>query len=117
MDDEMTRMIQIAIKGITITDETLDMDVIHEVGPSGSYITHDHTLSAMRSQSHARLFDRRSRDTWMENTGGQPIRERAYKAAVDILNNHKPMPLPEGAPETMQEIVEEFENELKKNKK
>ncbi len=117
MDDEMIRMIQIAIKGITITDETLDMDVIHEVGPGGSYITHDHTLSAMRSQSQARLFDRRSRDVWMEHTGGQPIRERAYEAAIDILNNHKPIPLPEGTPETMREIVEEFENELKKNKK
>ena len=117
MDAEMIRMIQIAIKGITITDETLDMDVIHEVGPGGSYITHDHTLSAMRSQSHARLFDRRSRDVWMEHTGGQPIRERAYEAAIDILKNHNPIPLPQGAPETMREIVEEFEKELKMDKK
>lgn len=117
MDAEMIRMIQIAIKGITITDETLDMDVIHEVGPGGSYITHDHTLSAMRSQSHARLFDRRSRDVWMEHTGGQPIRERAYEAAISILKNHNPIPLPQGIPETMREIVEEFEKELKTDKK
>jgi trimethylamine--corrinoid protein Co-methyltransferase len=112
MDAEMIRMIQIAIKGITITDETLDMDVIHEVGPGASYINHDHTLSAMRSQSQTRLFDRRSRDGWMERTGGQPIRERAYEAAIDIIKNYKTILLPEGASGTMREIVEEFEKEL-----
>jgi len=53
----------------------------------------------------------------MDNTGGQPIRERAYEAAIDILKNHNPIPLPQGAPETMREIVEEFEKELKMDKK
>ena len=36
MDAEMIRMIQIAIKGIELTDEKLAMDVIHEVGPGGA---------------------------------------------------------------------------------
>jgi hypothetical protein len=45
------------------------------------------------------------------------MRERAYEAAIDIIQNYKPYPLPEGAPETMDEIVREFEKELGIDKK
>jgi hypothetical protein len=38
--------------------------------------------------------------------------ERAYEAAIDIIQNHKPYPLPEAALDTMDEIVKEFEKEL-----
>jgi trimethylamine--corrinoid protein Co-methyltransferase len=117
MDAEMIRMIQIAIKGLEITDEKLAMDVIHEVGHAGAYITHDHSLLSMRSQSRAKLFDRRSRTDWMEVTEGKSIVERAYQTAIDILQNHSPHPLPNGAPEKMSKIVKEFEKELKSDKK
>jgi trimethylamine--corrinoid protein Co-methyltransferase len=112
MDAEMIRMIQVAIAGIEISDEKLAMDVIHEVGPGGAYIAHEHSLGSMRSQSQSKLFDRRSRGDWMEITNGASMRDRAYEAAVDIIQNHQPYPLPEGAPETMDEIVKEFEKEL-----
>ncbi|MCP4693614.1 MAG: Trimethylamine methyltransferase MttB, partial [Desulfobacterales bacterium] len=116
MDAEMLKMVHIAIKGISITDETLAMDVIHEVGPGGAFISHDRTLHDMRSQSEARLFDRRVRGDWMELTGGKPMLERAYSAAIDIIKNHEPRPLPKGASEEMRRIVKEFEAELRKGK-
>jgi len=113
MDAEMIRMIQIAIKGIELTDEKLAMDVIHEVGPGGAYIAHEHSLLSMRSQSQAKLFDRRSRSDWLEATEGKSIVARAYETAIDILENHHPHPLPDDAPKAMSKIVKEFEKELK----
>jgi len=113
MDAEMIRMIQIAIKGIELTDEKLAMDVIHEVGPGGAYISHEHSLRSMRSQSQTKLFDRRSRGDWMEATEGKSIVEKAYETAIDILENHQPRPLPNGASKEMSKIVKEFEKELK----
>jgi len=112
MDAEMIRMIQVAIRGIEISDDKLAMDVIHEVGPGGAYITHEHSLRSMRSQSQSKLFDRRSRDDWLEVTNGASMHERAYEASIDIIQNHQPYPLPQGASETMDEIVKEFEKEL-----
>lgn len=112
MDAEMIRMIQIAIKGIEITDDKLAMDVIHEVGHGGAYISHEHSLRSMRSQSQSKLFDRRSRQDWMELTDGASMHERAYEAAIGIIQNHQPYPLPAGAPQTMDKIVKEFEKEL-----
>jgi trimethylamine---corrinoid protein Co-methyltransferase len=116
MDAEMIRMIQIAIGGVAVNDETLAMDVIHEVGPGGTYITHEHNLRSMRSQSRANLFDRRSREDWMDMTQGKSVRERAYAKAIDILENHEPYPLPGDSAETMREIVTEYKSELEKNK-
>jgi len=87
MDAEMIRMIQVAIGGIEISDDKLAMDVIHEVGPGGAYISHEHSLRSMRSQSRSKLFDRRSRADWMEITKGASMLERAYEAAIDIIQN------------------------------
>ena len=93
------------------------MDVIHEVGPGGAYITHEHSLRSMRSQSQTKLFDRRSRSDWMELTQGQELRDQAYETAMDILQNHQACALPNGASESISEIVNEFEKELKKGGK
>jgi len=114
MDAEMIRMIQSAIKGVEISDEKLAMDVIHEVGHGGAYITHEHSLRSMRSQSQTKLFDRRSRNDWMEVTQGKSMPERAYETAIEILQNHQPSPLPPGASEAMNEIIKEFEKEIAK---
>ncbi len=116
LDAEMIRMVQIAVKGISINDETLAIDVIHEVGPGGAFITHEHSFGAMKGQSQSKLFDRRSREDWMEMTGGEGIVERAYETAVDIIQNHKPSALPEGASQDMRKMIQEFEKETKKNK-
>ncbi len=116
-DAEMIRMIQIALGGVVVNDETLSIDVIHEVGPGGAYISHEQNLRYMRSQSQANLFDRRSRNDWMEMTKGKSVRNRAYEKAIDILENHEPYALPGNAPETMKEIIDEYEKELRKDKK
>jgi trimethylamine--corrinoid protein Co-methyltransferase len=117
LDAEMIRMIQIAIRGIEINDEKLAMDVIHEVGHGGAYITHEHSLRSMRSQSQTKLFDRRSRSDWTEKSQGKELRNQAYENAVEILQNHQPQALPNGAAEAMDNMVNEFEKEVKKGGK
>ena len=66
----------------------------------------------MRSKTQSKLYDRRSRGDWIEITNGASMRERAYGAAIDIIQNHRPYTLTEGVPEAMDEIVKEFEKEL-----
>jgi trimethylamine--corrinoid protein Co-methyltransferase len=116
MDAEMIRMIQVAMGGIEISDDKLAMDVIHEVGPGGAYISHEHSLRTMRSQSRSMLFDRRTRGDWFELTGGASMHERAYAAANDIIQNHAPYQLPAGAPDMMDQIVRDFEKEIEISK-
>jgi len=111
MDIEAIKSIKKIINGVEISDETLALNVIHQVGPGGEYLTHEHTFQYMREQSQPKLFDRRSRDAW-QKSGSKDLTERAYEQAVHIINNHQPIPLPNGSIEKMKEIIRSFEEEL-----
>ena len=111
MDNEFARMIKHAIQGIPVNDETLAVDVIKEVGPFKDFLSHKHTLRHMRSQSQPVLIDRRRRSKW-EQAGGTDIYQRATEKAREILETHKPEPLPDSVLSTLRSIVEETEDEL-----
>jgi trimethylamine--corrinoid protein Co-methyltransferase len=110
IDNEIARMVNKVIEGISVTDETLAVDVIKEVGSSGQFITQEHTYKHFKEQSQSKLIDRRMREAWLDN-GGKDLTTRAYEEAIHILETHKPDPLPEGVPEKLREIVEEAERE------
>lgn len=111
MDNEMFKMIKRAIMGIPVTDENIALEIIHEVGPGGHFVGHQHTFDHFRKvQSQSKLIDRRNRASWLEE-GGTSMTERAYEEANSIINSHKPEALPEGAVKKIREIVEESEEE------
>lgn len=112
MDNDMAKMIKKSVEGIDVNDATLAVDVIRQVGAAGEFITHEHTFKHMKTeQSQPDLIDRRMRDAWQE-LGGKDFTERAYEKAVDILENHKPDPLPDGVPEQIRSIVAGAEEEF-----
>jgi len=97
------------VGGIEISDESMALDLIHEVGPGGTFLTHRHTFDRVRTQSSAILFDRRSRGSWLSATGGRDLTERAYEKSLQILAGHQTLALPEGAGETIDGLLAEFE--------
>ena len=48
MDAEFARMVKFCVPGIPVTDETLSVDVIAEVGPFSDFLSHDDTFKGMR---------------------------------------------------------------------
>ncbi len=116
MDNEFARMIKQVVQGIAVNDETLAVDVMHEIGVGKNFLSHDHTFKHMRSQSQPKLIDRRTREDW-EAGGRTDIYQRALEEARYILENHKPEPLPENVLTTIRSIVEESEAELGVGKK
>jgi len=111
MDNEFAGMIKLCVGGIPVSDETLALDVIGEVGPFGHFLSHDHTMTHMREQSQPTLIDRRVREDWAES-GSTSIQDRAMAKARDILETHQPDPLPDGAAEGMAAIIRDAEREL-----
>ena len=112
MDNEMAGMVKHVVRGIPVTDETLAVDVIHEIGPFGDFISHDHTRRHMKAiQSQPKLIDRRRRDLWLQ-LGGTDLAQRAKEEAKYILKTHKPDPLPPGVTSTLRSIVQSTEEEL-----
>lgn len=113
MDHECMGNIRRIVEGVIVDDENLALDIITEVGPDQSYLTHEHTFERMRTQSKAEIFNRKSRDTWLEADNGKTAAEVATKKAKEIIESHQPSPLPHGAEQTMNEMVAEFESQLR----
>jgi len=111
LDDEIVRMIKHLRQGIEVNPETLSVEMIDEIGPFGEFLSHDTTLSKMKSLSQTHLFDRNNREDW-ENNGKPNSYAKALSRAIEILETHQPEPLPDGAAERIRSIVEEAEKEV-----
>lgn len=111
MDSEMARSLTKVVAGIDTSPEKLALEVIRQVGPAGEFLTHEHTFRHMRSQSTTENFDRKKRQAWL-TAGGKDLTEKSYEKARSILANHKPLPLPTGAADTMADIIAQYEKEL-----
>lgn len=111
LDCEFARMIKHTVRGFRVTDDTLALDVIEEIGPGGHYLMHEHTLKGMRSQSRPELIDRKERGAW-EKAGATNAYERAVAKARWILENHTPDPLSDEILANIRAIVDETEREM-----
>ena len=110
MDAEFARMVKYCVPGIPVTDETLSVDVIAEVGPFSDFLSHDDTYKGMRGQSQSKFIDRRVREEWAA-AGSTTMYERALAEARRILETHVPEPLPEEVAAKLKSIIEAAENE------
>ncbi|MEJ2210999.1 MAG: trimethylamine methyltransferase family protein [Anaerolineae bacterium] len=94
-----------ATRGVAVDDETLALDVVEELGPTGDYLTHPHTLRHFKEPFYSGLADKATYAQWLER-GGTTMEERAAKQVDKILAKHEPEPLPEDAQRGIREIVE-----------
>jgi trimethylamine--corrinoid protein Co-methyltransferase len=111
MDDEFVRMIRHTLGGFEIDDECLAVPVIREIGAGGHFLSHPHTLRHMRSQSQPQLIDRRRMESWRA-AGAEDIYRRACRRAREIIEGHRPAPLPDSVRGELRSIIEETEAEL-----
>ncbi len=90
IDEEMmSRVIRIC-EGVDTSDSEMSLDVMKEVGPGGSYLSHPDTFKRCRRQWLPTVSCWSSYDEW-ETTGKQTIMERANKKYREILGNRPEM--------------------------
>ena len=107
MDHECAQNISFMLKGVPVDNEQLALELIEEVGPGGSFLTHKHTFKRARSQARTDLFSRQPFAGW-ENAGAKTMTERAYEKAAGLIEKHEPRPLPEGVQREVDAILDEF---------
>lgn len=110
MQNEMVKLLLQCVKGITVNDEEMALEVIKSVGPGGEFISHEHTFQNFRKLSAPKLIDRHNRESWKAN-GSKDIVQKSYEKAREILETFKPEPLPENIQKQLREIVKEAEAE------
>jgi len=89
--------------GVEVSDETLALDVIREVGIGGSYLAEEHTVRHMRETYWpSDLFNQKGWDAWTAE-GGQDVYARAHARVEQILAEGYP-PQPLLGPSTVAEL-------------
>ncbi|HEX6387588.1 MAG TPA: trimethylamine methyltransferase family protein [Anaerolineae bacterium] len=91
IDDDINGQVMRLVRGLDVTDESLSVDVIHEVcHGDGHYLGHPQTLALMTSEYHyPQTADRATRSDW-EAAGGLDMREAARRKARAILKRSFP---------------------------
>jgi len=106
--DEIVAWIKHFVQDIEVSDETLALDLIDQVGPNGQFLGSEHTRHHFREHFYPRLFERDTYSGWLAR-GGKTLAERAADQVEAILATHKPDPLPEQVAEAIHAVVERAE--------
>jgi trimethylamine--corrinoid protein Co-methyltransferase len=104
LTDELVNMADTLVKGIEITDETMMLDEIHNVGPGGHFMATDQTLRRFRDFWYPDLFDRQRREGWLA-AGSMTLGQRLNARVKEILKEHRPRALDPDKVRQVQEIV------------
>jgi trimethylamine--corrinoid protein Co-methyltransferase len=94
-----------ATRGVVVDDETLALDVVEELGASGAYLGHEHTLRHYREPFYSKLADKNPYARWVER-GATTMEQRAAALVDRILATHVVEPLPEDVQRAVHRIVE-----------
>ncbi len=107
LGNEIIRWVEHVMQGISITPETLCLDLIHKVGPGGNFLQEDHTYDHYREWYFSRFFDRNSHEKWVEE-GRQTMLAHLQKKVQSILQDHCPEPLPEDVVRILNDMEEKW---------
>jgi trimethylamine--corrinoid protein Co-methyltransferase len=105
LTDELIALSDHLMKGIEVSDDTLLLDEIHQVGPGGHFMDTDATLSRFRGFWYPSLLDRSRHETWL-NAGGTTLGQRLNQRVMQILAEHQTPPFDPKVKEQITEILE-----------
>jgi trimethylamine--corrinoid protein Co-methyltransferase len=94
-----------ATAGVLVNDETLALDVVEELGPTGNYLVHPHTLRHYREAYYSQLADKGPYSQWVER-GSTTMEQRAARQIDKLLAKHQPEPLAAEVQREIDAIVE-----------
>ena len=107
--DEIISFVRRLLGGVDLSREMMALDVIHEVGPGGSYIETLHTLNHFDKVWYPRLFDRRAYGAWVDADKPTAIKT-ANEIAREAISKHKASPLSTSTLETLNDIISEADS-------
>ncbi|ATW28141.1 trimethylamine methyltransferase family protein [Candidatus Formimonas warabiya] len=94
IDNELASVVQRTIKGVTVSEDTLAVEVIRDVVNSkGNFLTHKHTRKFLRAGELwvPPLGDRQTFEKWAAK--GETLEDAAKRKAKEILATHQVEPL------------------------
>jgi len=103
--NDLIGWLRAATAGVLVNDETLALDVVDELGPTGDYLSHPHTLRHFKEPFYSKLADKGTYSQWVER-GATTMEARAAQQVDAILESHTPAPLPADVQREIENIVQ-----------
>jgi trimethylamine--corrinoid protein Co-methyltransferase len=103
--DEVIGWLRRYFRKLEISEETLALDLIHEIGPDGHFLDTGHTLRHVRKDWIPALSDRLDYHRWSAQ-GANTLQQRANQKVREIMESHRAEPLPRDVLESIESVVE-----------
>jgi trimethylamine--corrinoid protein Co-methyltransferase len=107
MVNEILYMVNQYMRGISVSDDTLALDLIDKIGPGGHYLYEDHTLNNFKNVWYSDLFDRTFYQVW-EEQGAVQFADRLREKTLAVMQ-HQPQPLPAAILAEMEAMARHWE--------
>lgn len=105
IDHDIIGMIKTAAKGIHVSEETLDVKAIMDVGAGKSFQSNKSTLNNIDIQSNPDFFDRTMVGDWTR-AGSRNIVDVVHESVLNIKQNYKVAPTDRDLLKDMKIVVE-----------
>jgi len=97
------------LRSFEISDDTLALDVIEQVGPGGNFLGESHTVEHFRSE----FVTRKPSDPFILDPGQNgSLVDRAKAKVREILSTHHPLPIEKTVHGEMMRILREAEKDI-----
>jgi trimethylamine--corrinoid protein Co-methyltransferase len=108
LDDDVAGWIGRFLQGVTVTDETMAIDLINQIGPiPGHYLSTEHTRKWWKQEQFIpKVADREAYPVWIK-TGKKDALTLAKERTEEILATHEPTPLTPGEEQAIEDILKE----------
>lgn len=106
VDDEICSMVRRIIRKTELNEEALAVQLIHEVGPGGQFLTTDHTYQNFRKEFwQPNLSNRETYDQWRLNES-LPLITRAEKRVQEVIDSYEVPQLDKTIEQKLKSFVE-----------
>jgi trimethylamine--corrinoid protein Co-methyltransferase len=108
LDDDMAGMVGRYMEGVTVSTESLALDLIEQVGPvPGHFMSAAHTRKWWKLEQFVpKTADRLTYPEW-QSTGKRTCLDYARQRMEELLSTHKPLPLTQSQEDAVERVLEE----------
>jgi len=110
--DECIGMTKRFMKGIDLSQESLAVDLIDEIGPGGNYLESEHTLNNFKNEYwFPEYFNRKSFNPG-QNSNRETVKNKIKEKIKDILSKKESSILSDNIREKINDIIDEYEEKI-----
>lgn len=93
------------LRGVDVSEEAMALDLIEKVGPGGHYLAEEHTMRHFRDELYfPPTLSRKNYDAW-KLEGAKTFGQAANERVRNLLECHRPDPLPAEVEKEIQNIL------------